>query len=261
MKKTMSICLVALMAAGAVSAQKEPVKATAEAALMSAYVFRGQVINRGMVLQPQLTLEQYGVSLNFWGNYDLERNNSGTKGDFSEIDLTLAYTLPIDINQATIDIGLVSYQFPANGQGAVGTPSTAELFIKGTVQAIPFVKPSLTLFGDIKEVDGAYFLADVVAPFAISDYLSVEAGASIGYGNTAYNSYYWEQSADAGVNDYNVYANASYEIMDGLTVSANLTMTWLDGIVRSDATTAQANRPAYEAKQQFWGGMNVAYDF
>jgi uncharacterized protein (TIGR02001 family) len=251
MKKAMMFGLVAMAAVSTVSA-KEPVEVTAEVALMSSYIWRGQVINNGPVMQPQLTLAQYGVSFNIWGNWDMDRNYSGQAGDFSEIDLSLAYTLPININQMSIDVGVISYQFPANDGG--GGESTAELFTTVTLQSIPFVIPSFTAYGDIKSVDGAYFLMDVVAPFEISEYLSVEGGASVGYGSTRYNSVYWSQGDGEGFNDFNLYANAKYEITEDVSVSATVGYTWVDG-ARWD------NAVSYEAREKFFGGVNVAYDF
>ena len=112
MKKVMTIGLVAVMAVGGAIAQEEVVivdqmggsstseaEVSLEAALVSADVWRGQVRNNDFVIQPQLTLAQYGVSLNIWGNYDLGENYLGVDNDFSEIDVALAYSLPLNINQ------------------------------------------------------------------------------------------------------------------------------------------------------------------
>lgn len=277
MKKGMTIGLVAAFVAGGAIAQDEVViidqmggaetseaLVTAEVALLTAEVWRGQVRNDDFVFQPQLTVSQYGVSFNIWGNYDLGKNYQGTQSDFSEIDLSLAYTLPLNINEMAIDVGVIGYNYPANGTGGVGNESTTELFAKATVLSWQdYVIPSVAMFGDIDEVDGIYFLFDVVAPYQVSDYLWVEGGISAGYGNTSYNDYYFSNAAggaastqDAGWNDYNFYGNASYEVMDGLTASVNLTYTMLEGgSIRSAAGSI------YESKEKVWGGVNVAYDF
>jgi hypothetical protein len=231
---------------------------TVEAALVSSYVWRGQVLNNDFVFQPQVTVSQYGFSVNVWGNYDLAGASvNGTSSDFSEIDFSLAYTLPIDISEMAIDLGVIGYHFPANGTGNTGSPSTTELFAKGTILSFQeYVIPSVTLYGDIDEANGVYILFDVVAPYQVSDYLAVEGGVSAGFGNTSYNDYYFGGMQDAGFNDYNFYANASYEIFDNLTASANITFTFLEGGSIRDAAD-----DIYEAKQKFWGGVNLAYDF
>ncbi|MCF7816902.1 MAG: hypothetical protein K9M54_03370 [Kiritimatiellales bacterium] len=265
MKKFMTIGMMAVLAAGVANAQNDVVivdqaggsdasepQITLETALVSAYVWRGQVYNNDFVAQPQLTLSQYGVSLNVWGNYDLKENINGTAGNFSEIDFSLAYTLPIDINEMSFDVGLINYNFPNSAN-----KSTSELFASAKVLSWKdYVIPSVTVFGDIVEVHGTYVLFDVVAPYQVSDYFAVEAGISAGYGNTAYNTAYWTGTADAGWNDYNFYGNASYEIVDGVTVSANLTYTMLEGGDVRDGAKGK-----YEADNKVWGGVNIAYDF
>jgi len=275
MKKVMTVGMAALMAAGIAGAQDDVVmvgqapaadrarpEVTAEAALMSSYVWRGQVYNNDFVVQPQLTIEQYGVSFNIWGNYDLGKNTAGISGDFSEIDMSIAYALPIDINEMAFDVGIINYDFPANGETGVegigfNAKSTTEIFASATVLSWKqYVIPSVTMFGDIDEAHGTYFLFDIVAPYEISEFLAVEGGISAGYGNTSYNDYYFGGNQDAGWNDYNFYANASYVIQEGLTVSANVTYTMLEGGGIRDAAGS-----IYEAKQKLWGGVNIAYDF
>ncbi len=275
MKKVMTIGMAALMAAGIAGAQEDVVmvgqapanddsrpEVTAEAALVSSYVWRGQVYNNDFVVQPQLTIAHYGFSLNIWGNYDLGNNVNGVSGDFSEIDTSLAYSLPIDISEVAFDVGIINYDFPANGDTGISgvgfsSKSTTELFLSATVLSwSDVVIPSVTMFGDIDEANGTYFLFDVVAPFEVSEYLAVEGGISAGYGNTSYNDYYFGGSQDAGWNDYNFYGNASYVIQEGLTASLNLTYTMLEGGSIGDAADS-----IYEAKEKFWGGVNIAYDF
>lgn len=277
MKKAMTIGMAAVWMAGMAMAQNDvvmvgqmggsdasEVRATAELALVSSYVWRGQVQNNDLVVQPQLTASTYGFSLNVWGNYDLGKNYVGVSSDFSEFDVSLAYTLPLDVNDVAFDLGIISYNFPANGSSSVvsspigiNKESTTELFAKGTVLSFKdYVIPSVTLFGDIGNGKGLYILFDVVAPYQISDYLSVEGGISAGWGNTSYNDYQWAGSFDAGWNDYNFYGNASYEIYENLTASVNLTYTLVEGGAIGDAAAV-----VYENDQKFWGGVNIAYDF
>lgn len=269
MKKTMTVGMAVLMAAGIAGAQDDMVitgqapasgpqtEVTAEAALVSSYVWRGQVYNNDFVFQPQITAAIAGFSINVWGNYDLGENFAGVSSDFSEMDVSLAYSLPLNVNEVAVDVGLVNYNFP----NVDGAESTTELFIKGTILSWQdYVIPSVTLFGDIDEANGTYILFDVVAPYQVSDYLWVEGGISAGHGNTSYNDYYWGdaigKSRDEGWNDYNIYANASYEIYENLTASLNLTYTFLEG-----GAIENAAKEIYEAKEKFWGGVNIAYDF
>lgn len=264
MKKIMIVGMAAVLAAGMVNAQdlmngSEP-QVSVEGALVSSHVWRGQVINNDFVFQPQATISQYGVSFNVWGNYDLGKNMNSVQGDFSEIDLSLAYTLPLDINDVSFDVGVINYNFPANGSYTVlGGPSksTTELFATATLLSFQdYVIPSMTFYGDIDQVDGVYILFDVVAPYQVSDYLAVEAGISAGWGNTSYNDAYFGAELDAGWNDYNFYARGSYELLDNLAVAVSMQYTFLEGGALRNAAEA-----TFEDDNKFFAGVNLAYDF
>ncbi|MDF7807557.1 hypothetical protein P4E94_08925 [Pontiellaceae bacterium B12219] len=275
MNKLVTVGLAAVFAAGFSNAQSGIVmveqvdvvnsdgpEATAELAVVSADVWRGQIQNEDFVIQPQFTIAQYGVSFNVWANYDFSKNYVGVDNDISEIDLSLAYTLPVDLNDFSFDIGIISYQFPANGaysgSKGVNMESTTEIFAAAHLLTLKdYIIPSATIFQDIKEVDGTYILLDIVAPYQVSEYLSVEAGASTGWGNNNYNKYYYGlKGGNAGFNDYNFWGTVSYELLDGLTASFNLTYTGLYG-----GKVKNAGKQKYEAGEKLWGGLNIAYDF
>ncbi|WP_372795981.1 TorF family putative porin [Pontiella sp.] len=275
MKKFMVVGMAAVFAAGFANAQGDVVmvgqapsggsseaEASAELALVSADVWRGQVRNEDFVFQPQLSIEQYGVSFNIWANYDISKNYMGVENDISEIDLSLAYTLPLNLNDVSFDLGVINYQFPANGPAAgptgVNSESTTELFVSAYWLTFKdYVLPSVTFFGDIEEVDGTYILFDVVAPYQISEYLAVEGGVSTGWGNGRYNkAYFGTSGGNPGFVDFNFYGTVSYELLDNLTASFNLTYTGLYGGSRKDNA-----KQIYEAGEKFWGGFNLAYDF
>ena len=279
MNKVMTIGFSALMAAGVVSAQDDMVvtgmapatqaepEVTAQADLMSSYVWRGQVYNNDVVFQPQITVAQYDVSFNVWANYDLAGSSAfGVSDDISELDLSVAYTLPIDINELAFDVGAIYYSFPNSGvaSGTAAVPSTIELFIRATVTSfadleIPVI-PSVTLFGDVDEVNGTYTLFDVQVPYDISDVLATTFGVSAGYGNTSYNDYYFQNGVpstqNAGFNDYNFYALGSYEIAENLTALASVTYTFLEG-----GSIRNAAGNIYDSDEKLWGGIGIAYDF
>lgn len=275
MNKLMTVGMTAVLATGLANAQNDMVmvgqapvmeqtttEVTAEAALMTAYVWRGQVLNNDMVFQPQITVSHANFSVNVWGNYDLGKNVAGNQSEFSEMDISLAYTIPLEINDFAFDVGVINYNFPGNEGTSI--PSTTEIFASAHLLTFSdYVLPSVTMFGDIDEADGTYILFDIVAPYQVSEYLSVEAGASAGWGNTSYNDYYWGGvptvgggDQDEGFNDYNLYANASYELMENVTASANVTFTFLEG-----GSIRNAADVIYENDQKLWAGVNIAYDF
>jgi len=262
MKKVMGVG-AALMVAGVmgVQAASEP-EISAEASLLSSYVFRGMVLNNDAVMQPQVTVEHYGVSFNIFGNYDIGSNFDGVSSDFSEIDCTLAYELPLAIEDLVVSVGLTHYTFPNVTVGGAARESTTEIFAKGTLKTlenleIPVI-PSMTIFGDVDEVNGTYVLFDVYVPYQITPELSSQFGFSAGYGNTAYNDFYFGQGQgiDADWNDFNFNGALSYAVTDDLTASANLTYTVLNGGAIEDGADA-----IYEDDEKLWCGLSVAYDF
>ncbi|MBN2161904.1 MAG: MipA/OmpV family protein [Pontiellaceae bacterium] len=273
MNKLMTVGFAAVMAAGIAGAQGEmsvtglppagntpEPEVTAEAALLSSYVWRGQVYNNDAVLQPQITVSHMGFSLNVWGNYNLAgKDCGGVSSDFSEIDFSLAYNVPFNLSDMEIVVGATHYTFPNTG-----VESTSEVFVNGAITTfedlvVPVI-PSVTLFGDVDEARGTYVLIDVCAPYEVSEYLKVSGGVSMGYGNTSYNDFYFPNgpasSQEAGFNDYNFYGTVDYALTDSVTASFNLTYTMLEGGAIEDAA-----RGIYDAKEKIWGGVNVAYDF
>ncbi len=237
-------------------------EATLEVGLASAYIDRGQVINSDPVIQPQITLSQHGFSVNVWGNFDLGSNNNDVSSDFSEFDFSFAYSFPVDLNQMAVDIGMINYNYPGNG--GVAIPSTTELFLTTTILSFQdtFI-PSLTIFGDIEESPGVYALLDVFIPYEVSGYVSVAGGISAGWGNTSYNDENWAPGGvgnfDGDWVDFNLYAVASYEVSDTLTAAASVTYTTLNGDAYSESAATLAL--PFEADNQLWGSVNIAYDF
>ena len=96
-------------------------EAAVEVDWFSSYVSRGQVNSDKPVIQPQVEIMKYGVYVNAWGNLDLSDQVSGGR-DFSEVDLTLGYKLPLETVE--IRLGVIDYVFPN-----VGAPETRELFV------------------------------------------------------------------------------------------------------------------------------------
>jgi uncharacterized protein (TIGR02001 family) len=237
-------------------------EATLEVALASAYVWRGQVHNNDAVIQPQITLAQYGFSMNMWANYDLGANKDQVQSDVSEFDISFAYSLPIDVNEMAIDVGLINYNYPDNGSTeGDSNPSTTEVFISGTILSFKdkFI-PSITAYADIEEYPGVYVLFDLFVPYEVSEYVSLAGGFTAGYGNTSYNDEVWANGSgnfDAEFSDFSVYAVASYEVSDELTAAATLNYATLNGGSFEQAAAAAG----YEADEKVWVSVNIAYDF
>jgi hypothetical protein len=142
MKRCITLAATALAAVGVLGADAG-ISASAEATLASAYVWRGLNLVDNPVFQPSVTLGSQGWSLSAWGNVELTNLNSGAytihsdpEGAFTEVDLTLEYSL--DLPLVSLAAGIIDYQFPGQGLNR-----TQELYVSAGLDA-PF-SPAATL--------------------------------------------------------------------------------------------------------------------
>ncbi|MFA5042589.1 MAG: hypothetical protein WC381_04215 [Kiritimatiellia bacterium] len=193
-------------------------EAAVEVDWFSSYVSRGQVNSDRPVLQSQIEVAKYGVYINTWGNFDLSDQVSGGR-DFSEVDFTLGYKLPIETMEARL--GVIDYVFPN-----VGAPETREAFV---VLAYPnkVITPCLEGYYDFDEANGCYCFLTLEHEFAFLDgKLRLIPGVSSGWGSSAYNDYFFETD-EAALNDGNIYAELEYDIIENLTVGVSAAYMWL----------------------------------
>jgi uncharacterized protein (TIGR02001 family) len=229
-----------------VSEDRSDVSVTGEVGLYSAYVWRGQVLNDDLVAQPQLTLSKGAFSLNVWGNYNINGKGSQDDFDLSEVDYTFAYSLPMNTDEFSVDVGLIHYTYPESGDDA-----TDEIFLQSSFHNI-ILTPVLSVYYDVDEVDGLYMDLAVSQAFCFSDALCAEIGGSIGWGNNDYNDFYFNDGG-SGMNDYNVYVSSDYKLSENMSVGALLQYTYLDGAQRSSGE--------YLGDDLVWGGVSVSYTF
>jgi uncharacterized protein (TIGR02001 family) len=252
------LCSIVIgMTAGLVMAQDtvvvqekaSDVSVSADVALYSAYVWRGVIINDNMVAQPSVTAAKGPFSLNVWGNWNAITRYDGD--DDTEVDYTAAYTLPLNTDVVTMDVGMIYYTYPGSGAGA---KSTEEVFLKSTFNNI-LLTPVATVYYDIDQVNGWYGNLALSHGVEICDALSAEIGGSIGYGTRSYNQVVWGEDTGSGaVNDYNVYVSTDYALTEDLSLGALLQYTRLDGGVGNDVAGVQNN-------DILWGGVTLSYKF
>lgn len=154
-----------MLAAGALAFASAPAAQAADVFLdvpvVSKYVWRGLEANQEAVVQPSLTVAlPYGLSFNLWGNMDLtgygeEAGYGNRSGEFTELDLTGSWSY--SLSPLTLTGGVISYIFP--GIGA----TTHELF--ASVSADVIAKPTLSVYSDVDEVKGSYFLLGLAHSF------------------------------------------------------------------------------------------------
>jgi hypothetical protein len=240
--RTIATLLAATVVAGAALCRADEAEAPAVAAsldlpVLSAYVWRGQVLNDEAVLQPSLTVSKWGLSLNAWANYNLTDNLTGDP-EFTEVDLTASYGF--SLGPVSLSAGVVEYLFPhQNLTMADGTrvayPGSREVFATASLGGV-WVVPSVSLYYDFDEADGFYASFALASGWDCTDWLSLSASASLGVADAAYNEYYF-LSDDAALNDLTVGLTATCKPTDFLAITPGLQYAvLLEGDIRDSVT-------------------------
>lgn len=236
-------------AAVAEEAKASPTAVTLDAALLSGYVWRGQVLNDELVLQPAMTVTKGVFSASAWANYNLTDRVTGEKADFSEVDVTLSAAGKF--GPVAASAGLIEYVFPNQTAGGAAVQGTRELFV--TLSCPDWViVPSLGVYRDIDEVDGTYATAGLAWTAAMGDKLALTLSGSIAYGDKDYNGIYFGVSNSAW-NDANVGLSLSWKVTDSVTVAPSIQYTTL-----ADAEVKNGAGGLYRDESQLVGGLKVS---
>ena len=148
---------------------------------LNRYIFRGaEISTKSLVLQPSITVNYKGFSVNYWGNLDTDQHqtqafNSGIgQKSYNETDLTLSYTYNID--KLALTGGYIYY-------GTNYTQQTQELYVSGTYDMI--AHPTLAIYRDIDAHPGFYFnlsFSQSLPVYKLSNGdVTVDLGAGFGF--------------------------------------------------------------------------------
>lgn len=248
-KRTFVIVMaVALTAMTMMPTAVRAADASLDAAVLSAYVWRGQVLNDEMVLQPGLTASsENGLSFNAWGNFDLT-DKFDNKNKFTEIDLTASYALPLE-GPVGVDIGVIEYTFPNSD-----LLSTREVYVSAGADVV--LAPTLTWYYDFGEVDSFYANFALSHSFDVMEGLSLDLGSSVGFGGGKYNETYFGAEEKAKFNDMNFSGGLSYAITEEISAGATIMYTFL-----LDSEIRDAAEATFEHKDRVYGGVTLGYAF
>lgn len=270
MKVIRTLALVAITAgllAEAARAIDSKVSGELDIPLLSAYVWRGQVLNDRPVVQPSLTISQYGFSLNTWANFNAGGSynsyGDGNQKDFSQVNLTASYANKVGPECCPIAIGggLIQYLFPnqtqilsTNGMGRAG-PGTRELYLALGLPDV-ILAPKLQLNYDIDAVNGLYANLSVSQTLELlKDRVSLTGSAALGAGSKKNNdSYYGENK------------NALVDMMVGLALPITLITDLrinpaVQYIFLPDSTMRDAADTVYGHKDRVVGSLTLSYVF
>jgi hypothetical protein len=133
-------------------AMADEVEVSADASVLSAYVWRGQVIEDEVVFQPAATVGWKGLELNYWEHYSIDNE------EWPEQDITASYTYGL------LTAGIVNYNF----RNAGDVDDTQEAFV-GLTYEDTLVVPTLTVYRDLGDADGWYGNLSLAHSFCLCD--------------------------------------------------------------------------------------------
>ena len=243
---------------GAVLAE---VSASLDVPVLSAYVWRGQVLNDEAVAQPSMTLSKSGFTFNYWQNVALTDAQTGDDLEFTEHDVSVSYNFTCPVTGAGITLGIVNYDFP-NQSLPVGDEGNISL-VNDTREAFAVVgfsdvilKPTLSVYYDFKEADGFYGSLSIGHSVElVKDKASMDLAFSTGAGSSDYNAFYFGKDDDA-LNDGNVSLAIPFKPCSAVTLTPAVQYTWLWDSDIEDAADA-----LYKDKEQVVASIKASYTF
>ncbi len=217
---------------------------SAGAEISNAYVWRGITFNDEGVIQPYLDVSHptIGLGFNVWGNFDLgDFDGAVESGEFSEVDLTFYYNVPIEIFD--LSVGYIEYLFPN-----AGALNTGEIYFSVGTELFKGLSTGASVYFDVDEVEGVYGNASIAYSIPVDKKLSFEVGASLGAADKDFAVS--AGGTEGGFFDYNFSLTSSYSVTDKLSLGAFLKYTnTVDTKVLPDQIT------------DIYGGMSLSYSF
>ncbi len=215
------------------------------------YIWRGQNLNNESVFQPSVYLSKYGFTATIWSTQDWT-NVNGEGGDFTEVDYSLEYTNTTSFFDG-IDwlAGVIRYDYTVGD-----TEDTTEVY-GGLALSKLLLAPSFKFYRDVDDIKGAYYqfglghTIEKITQWRHDCYCDLAFGASVGFGNSAYNKGNFDVS-DRKFND--------------LTLSLALPVCWGDcwsitPSINYSTMLAGAVRDATDKSDNLWFGISLSADF
>lgn len=250
--KALSLILVLIMlvVTGSVYADEIKTSGYASVDVMSNYVWRGQKLSNSWVIQPSVGIT-YGVfGANLWSNYDSDANmdEGDSHGEFTETDLTLSYTRSLD--KWTFGAGYIYYALN-------NANDTQELYLTASYDIM--LSPTLTIYYDYDEGNGAFVVASVLHSFEIAKEILLNIGASASY-NINNKVMGFDEDGDEFSNFYNAELSTSIDIPVRKKISITPKIAYSFPL-SDDADEALKNISDDGDKDIFYGGINLTLSF
>ena len=234
----LSMVLTTVFAFASLSAEAAETSGSASVDVMSSYMWRGFELHEDAAVQPSVGITYGGFGANLWSDY-----NTGP-GEAAETDLTLNYSFSAD--KFSFDVGWIYF-------GLDGAEDTQELYL--TVGYDIRLSPSLTVYYDFDEGDGAFIVASIGHSFGITEKISLDLGASASY--NAESEYSIGNYSD--FHNADISASLSFPVNDAISITPILAYSFA---LSDDAEAAIESLSADgDESDFFYGGLNMTLSF
>ena len=232
--------MAALSFCEAASAEEAPAKlqGSVGAVFNSKYIWRGQNLLDGPVLQPEGCLTYAGWTGTVWANYDADEGD-----EWTELDYTLDYTASLGVVAPSLEIlsvsvGYTYYTFPPlRHHPEVGVHDDShEVYAGLSLDAL--LSPSLIVYYDFDQGDGMYYEAAIAHSFSLGVPV-LSLGGSVGYND---GQWAYESSFSAAL------------LSVALDVPVTKALTW-------NATAAVSVALDSQYEDEFYGGTGLSLGF
>jgi hypothetical protein len=232
-----TMILVLGFSIGSLYAEETEVSGSASVDVMSNYVWRGFKLSDDFVIQPSVGITYGGFGANLWANYDTDTN------EHTETDLTLNYTFSLD--KFSFDAGYIYYALD-------GVDDTQEIYVSAGYDIL--LSPTLTIYYDLDEGDGAFIVGSIGHSFEVSEGIELSLGASASY----------NADSEYSIGDYSDFhngelsASVSIPITDAISVEPIIAYTFP---LSDDAEDAIEAVSFDEDSSIFYGGASFSLSF
>lgn len=234
---------------------------SAEAALMSGYLWHGLLLNDEPVFQPALTVEFMRFGLNLRANYDFTDAYSADGPAFTEVAGT-AYCA-FDIPQFAFTLGYTETTYPnereprvPDGSGPRSRDDNRHLAYGYVEMPDLHIVPSLAVeygLGSDETLYAAFFLTYETK---IAEALTAEVSGKLGWGNGDYHDF--EIGVDqSGLSDATIGAALIWAPAERWELRAGVTYSYFIRETIADAVEAGG----YESPVAVAGGLTAIYSF
>lgn len=235
---------------GALYAEETQTSGYASVDVMSNYVWRGQKLSNTWVIQPSIGITYGNFDANIWANYDSDSiiDEGDGHGEVTETDITANYNFSFD--KLTIGVGYIYYVLNSAND-------TQEIFVSASYDV--FLNPSLTIYYDYDEGNGAFISASINHSFDLRKNMLLDIGASASY-NINNEVMGLDEDGDDFSNFYNgeLYASVMFPITKAFSVTPKIAYSFP---LSNDAEEAISSISDDGDEDVFYGGINIALSF